>query len=357
MNTNNVRNITKEKWLMDCFPEWGRWLIEDIEETVVDKGTFASWWLGCTGIWIKSEGDCNICVDLYSGNAKTSHYNVPESSRGSNYALARIAGSNQFHLNPRNIPHYIDPFEIKKIDAFLATHSHMDHMDIYSSGAILKLPDVPFVGPAFCRDKWLEWGVPEDRIIMVKPGDVLKFKDTEIHVLESFDKTCLVTAPPMGSIVGRLPDDMDERSVNYLIKTPGGTFYHSGDSHFSNYTLRHGKHFDIDVAVAPYGENPRGISDKVSASDILRLGENLDCKVIIPIHYLIWPAYYADPNEIKVLYDYKKDLLDYKFKLYIWAPGGKYVYPTDLDKNRYKYPRGFTDAMEQEPNIPFKSFL
>lgn len=357
METQNANEITREKWILDCFPEWGRWLIEEIEETKVEKGSFASWWLGCTGIWIKSEGGTNVCIDLFSGNAKTSHYNVPESIKGPNFQLGRIGGSNQMHMNPRNIPHYIDPFQLREIDAFLATHYHADHMDIYSTAAVLKIPKVPFVGPKFSTDKWLGWGVPKDRIITVRPGDVLKFKDTEIIVLDSFDKTALVTAPPLGSIVGRLPDDMDDRAVNYLIRTPGGTFYHSGDSHFSDYTLKHGKTYDIDVAVGAFAESPMGVSDKVTASDILRMAENLRCKVMIPIHYDIWPTFYTDPNEIRLLYDYKKDMMEYTFNLFIWAPGGRYTFPTDINKKRYKYPRGFTDAMEQEPNIPFKSFL
>jgi len=349
--------ITREKWLLDCFPEWGSWLLEEIEEEVVKPGSFACWWLGCTGIWIKSEGGCNLSIDLFSGNAKTSHYNVPDSAKGLNYQLSRIAGSNEFHLNPRNIPHYVDPFKIKQIDAFVATHDHADHMDIYSTAAIMKLPDVPFIGPKYSADKWKGWGVPESRIIEVKPGQTVKIKDVEIIVVDSFDRTALVTAPPYGSIIGRFPGDMDERAVNYIIKTPGGTFYHSGDSHFSNYSLRHGKMYDIDVAVAPFAENPKGISDKLTASDVLRLAENLGCKVMIPIHYDIWPTFFADPYEIKLLYDYKKDMMDYTFNLFIWAPGGKYVYPDDLNKKRFKHPRGFTDAMEQEPNIPFKSFL
>ena len=357
MAQKDAKAVTREQWLLDCFPEWGTWLLEDIEETVVKPGPFASWWLGCTGIWIKSEGNANICIDLFSGNAKTSHYNIQPNQAGLNYQLARIAGSNEYHLNPRNIPHFVDPFKIKELDAFIATHDHADHMDIYSTAAVLKMPGVPFIGPKFSHDKWVGWGVPEDRIIQVKPGDVLKFKDIEIYVVESFDKTALVTAPPYGDIRGRFVDDMDERAVNYLIKTPGGTFYHSGDSHFSNYTVKHGKTFDIDVAVAPFAENPIGIADKLTASDVLRMAENLNCKVMIPIHYDIWPTFFTDPMEIKLLYDYKKDMMDYKFKLYIWAPGGKFVYPDDADKGRYKFPRGFSDAMEQEPNIPAKWFL
>ena len=115
----NVNDITREQWLQECFPEWGRWLIEDIEECEVRPGSFTAWWLGCTGIWIKSEGGCNVCIDLYSGISKTTHYKWPEGHKGPNFQLGRIAGSNGIHMNPRNIPHVIDPFQIKNIDVFM----------------------------------------------------------------------------------------------------------------------------------------------------------------------------------------------------------------------------------------------
>jgi L-ascorbate 6-phosphate lactonase len=351
-----INEITREKWILDCFPEWGKWLIEDIDETVVRPGTFAAWWMGCTGIWIKSEGGCNISIDMFSGNAKISHYKWANNHKGMNFQLGRMAGSNQIHQNPRNIPHVIDPFQVENIDAFIVTHDHADHMDIYSTTAMMK-HDIPFIGPKFSTDKWLGWGVPGKRLITVKPGDVVKVKDIEIHVLEAFDRTALITAPPEGSIVGRFPNDMDDRAVNYLIKTPGGTFYHSGDSHFSNYTVKHGKQFAIDVAIASFGENPPGISDKVTASDVIRMAENLRCKVMIPVHYDIWPTFTADPAEIAMIYNFKKDRLQYQFKVFIWQVGGKFIFPDDKDKGRYTYPRGFTDAFEVEPNIPFKSFL
>ena len=74
---------------------------------------------------------------------------------------------------------------------------------------------------------------------------------------------------------------MDQRAVNYLFKTPGGNLYHSGDSHYSNYYAKHGNEHQIDVALGSYGENPRGITDKMTSADILRMAESLNAKVVI----------------------------------------------------------------------------
>jgi len=207
----------------------------------------------------------------------------------------------------------------------------------------------------------LNWGVPEDRIIVVKPGDVVKIKDLEIVALDSFDRTCLVTTDSTGEdreeLTGKCPTDMDEKAVNYLIKTPGGNIYHSGDSHYSIYFAKHGKDYDIDVAFGAFGENPVGIQDKMTSVDILRMAEALRCKVVIPIHHDVWTNFQADPNEINVLYDMKKYRLGYTFHPFIWEVGGRYIYPQDKDKRMYHHDRGFDDCFEHPQNIPFRSLL
>lgn len=65
----------------------------------------------------------------------------------------------------------------------------------------------------------------------------------------------------------------------------------------------------------------------------------------------------ADTREIEVLYEMKKDRLQYGFKPYIWQVGGKFVFPDDKDKRQYHYPRGFDDCFAKEINTPFLSFL
>ena len=210
-------------------------------------------------------------------------------------------------------------------------------------------------------DLWVKWGVPAERCTVVHPGDVIKIKDVEIVCLDSFDRTCIVTTDSTGpdreELTGVCPTDMDEKAVNYLVKTPGGNIYHSGDSHFSIYFAKHGKDHDIDVAFGSFGENPIGMQDKMSSVDILRMAENLQCKVVIPIHWDVWTNFQADQEEIRLLYDFKKPRNEYKFHPFFWQVGGKYVYPRDKDKMYYHHPRGFEDCFEAPQNIPFRSCL
>lgn len=350
-----VTDITRESWILSTFPEWGTWLNEEIDETVVEPGTFSMWWLGCTGIWLKTEGNTNLLVDLWCSTGKKTHGN---GLMKQGHQHMKMIGCQKIQPNLRAVPCVIDPFAITKLDALLATHDHSDHMDVNVAAAVLQnCPDARFIGPYNCVQKWLGWGVPEDRCTIVKPGDTIRVGDTEIVALDSFDRTELVTVPPEKVLKGTMPQDMDVRAVNYLFKTPGGSLYHSGDSHYSNYYAKHGNDHQIDVALGSFGENPRGMTDKLTAVDMLRMAECLRCQVVIPIHHDIWTNFMADPNEILTLWNMKKDRLQYKFKPFIWQVGGRFTWPCDKDRIQYMYDRGFEDAFAIEPDLPYISML
>ncbi|HGR1750496.1 TPA: L-ascorbate 6-phosphate lactonase [Streptococcus pneumoniae] len=302
----NVKEITRESWILATFPEWGTWLNEEIEEEVVPEGNFAMWWLGNCGTWIKTPAGANVVMDLWSNRGKSTK-KVKDMVRG--HQMANMAGVRKLQPNLRVQPMVIDPFAINELDYYLVSHFHSDHIDPYTAAAILnnpKLEHVKFIGPYHCGRIWEGWGVPKERIIVVKPG---------------------------------------------------GTIYHGADSHFSNYFAKHGKDFKIDVALNNYGENPVGIQDKMTSIDLLRMAENLRTKVIIPVHYDIWSNFMASTNEILELWKMRKDRLQYDFHPFIWEVGGKYTYPQDQHLVEYHHPRGFDDCFEQDSNIQFKALL
>lgn len=351
---SKIDEITRESWILGAFPEWGTWLNEEIDDEVVDPGTFKMWWIGCTGIWLKTENNTNIAIDLWFGNGKRTQ-KVKEMAPY--HQMRNMTGGRATQPNLRAAPIVYDPFAVTHVDAVLSTHYHNDHIDMFFAAAVLKncAPDVPFIGPQECAKKWMSWGVPEDRIKVVRPGDTVQIKDIEIVILDSFDRTVLVTAEE--PLAGKCPTDMDEKAVNYLLKTPGGNIYHSGDSHYSVYYAKHGKDHQIDVALGSYGENPVGNQDKMTSIDILRMAEALQTKVVIPFHHDVWTNFKADPLEIVMLWNYKKNVLQYQFKPFVWDVGGKFTYPADKDKIQYHYRRGFEDAFTDEPNVPFRSIL
>ena len=97
----DVKEINKDKWLHDVFPEWGTWLNEEIENEVVKPGTFAMWWLGCTGIWLKSEGNANIMVDFWTKSGKRSKKNPLMAKQ---HKHKRMVGCLALQPNLRNEP-------------------------------------------------------------------------------------------------------------------------------------------------------------------------------------------------------------------------------------------------------------
>lgn len=88
------------------------------------------------------------------------------------------------------------------------------------------------------------------------------------------------------------------------------------------------------------------------------MAEALNCSTVIPVHYDVWTNFKTDPmGEILMLYNYKKDRLQYKFKPFIWEVGGKFVWPQDKDRLIYNYRRGFEACFTYEPNVPFRSIF
>ena len=120
-----IDDITRETWIKKTFPEWGTWLVEEIEEKEVPAGNVSMWWLGCVGIWMKTPANTNITIDLWTGNGKRTHGN---GKMAVGHQMANMSGARKMQPNLRNVPFVFDPFAFRHVDAVLATHYHHDHM-------------------------------------------------------------------------------------------------------------------------------------------------------------------------------------------------------------------------------------
>ncbi|WP_279489036.1 hypothetical protein [Aeromonas veronii] len=97
---SKIEEITRESWILSTFPEWGTWLNEEIEQEEVKPNTFAMWWLGCTGIWLKSAGNTNISIDFWCGTGKRTHGNPYMNKQ---HQMMRMGGRAQAATQPENL--------------------------------------------------------------------------------------------------------------------------------------------------------------------------------------------------------------------------------------------------------------
>jgi L-ascorbate 6-phosphate lactonase len=313
--------IDRLTWLQEVFPTWGTYLNEEIEDTKVEKDNVALWWLGACGYWFKTPKNTDILIDNYSGPSIATTWKLGDPD--SPYGVLRMSGATSqvwLRLNPQ----IIDPFAIKKLDALLSTHPHLDHCDIYTIKPLIKNTKCQFVGPPRSCRKFEEFGVPKDRIIEVKPGEEIKIKEVKVKALEGADNTSILEAK-----------DMNEVCVNYLIQTQAGNFYHAGDSHYSNMFFRHGKENKIDVTMVAFGDNPSGMTDKMTPYDAYRVAKALNTKLLIPMHYDNWSPVQGDPDELVWIVKRKAP----KMKVAILQWGAKFLYPKDQDVGKVQYPK------------------
>ncbi len=316
------RTLTRDDWIRECFPPWGTYLNQQIANTVMPKGKFGLWWFGGPS-WGYKSGDDTFLIDNYAGPSLVTRYE--------NCGPSQTTGASHLHWLRLN-PQVIDPWKFKKIDASFSTHHHSDHCDIYTVKPLLETTKALFVGPRVTCRMFRKWGVPEDRIREVKPGDVLKFDETEVLVEKNFDEMVYRTTTGLDSVDKVTMDDV---AVSYIFKNSGGKAMFLGDAIYSDAFASIGKrNTDIDVMICDMGYNAPGGTDKCSPYDLFRIAEAIGTKVLIPDHYENWASSVIDPDQLEWIVKQNKP----EMKTVIMRAGGMFTYPDDQDIGRYKYP-------------------
>ena len=334
--TNN-QDMTRTQWLEDCYPEWGTYLNQEIENYEVPKGQVGLWWCGGPSWVLKTDEGGIYWIDQYCG---PSLYTEAVGKCG----VCKQSGAesiNWLRLNPQ----VIDPWRFHKLDGVFCTHMHQDHCDLYAVKAALQTTDAPFYAPYMAVQKLKGFEVPENRIHMARVGKSVQLKGAVVEFVMCYDDTAIRTSDG---------DDLlpyEKACVSFLFKTSGGNILFLGDTWYNDGYIEVADAHDIDVAIFDMGFNAPGATDKMTPYDCARLGQTLKAKVLIPDHYDNWANCAGDPSMLtRQLESIVADLTP-EIKTVIMACGGRFLYPRDRAIKRYRYPDGSEDYCYERSSL------
>lgn len=187
----------------------------------------------------------------------------------------------------RAYPPPIQPEEITNADYYFITHEHGDHFDPQTVAAVAKAsPNVRFIAPGWCAQKFKEAGISEQQIIypealktLTLPGTILRY-----------------TAIPAAHYTLDFDPEKGYRWLGYLIEWNGVTFYHAGDTLvYEGYIRTLQKLPKADIALLPingrdhFREAERGVFGNLLPEEAARLATFLDWDVLLIGHNDLFP--------------------------------------------------------------------
>lgn len=185
---------------------------------------------------------------------------------------------------------YIDPYKIENethnAKYLFITHSHYDHFSIEDIEKVRNEDTIFFVTPD-CKEKLLEIGVDEKRIVTVAPDEMYRFNKIEMQVIPAYN-------------VNKEYHKKEYGWVGYLIKINGVTYYITGDTDVNEDI----QNIKCDVLFVPIGGTYT--MDYKEAADYT---DSIKPKYVIPIHYGTIVGKKEDGIEFAKLLDTKIECL------------------------------------------------
>jgi L-ascorbate 6-phosphate lactonase len=170
------------------------------------------------------------------------------------------------------------------VHVLLVTHEHLDHLDLPFLPQLLeRSPDARVVLPAAIAAQ-VDDVVPESRLVLVDPHDVIEVEGLEIHVTPAFHGVVFEDAYGDGSAVGGRP-----RFVGYALGA-GRRIYHAGDTIVTDELTDALEHLDVDVALLPINgrdaeREARGIIGNMDAVEAVELALAIGASTLVPYHW------------------------------------------------------------------------
>jgi L-ascorbate 6-phosphate lactonase len=231
-------------------------LLSEIEDAATD-GSVVVWGLSGAGFVVRAAGDI-IYLDPWLV--------PPDSSRTTH------------RLYPPPFP----PDAVRRASAVLATHEHEDHCNAQTLLGISKYTAALCLGPKTATRKALGAGYPAARVVTLRPNDTYRVSSS--FLVRAFEAR----------------DPYEDSALMYLVETPRGNIFHSGDSSYFEGFKEIGDRFGIDVALLNFGKQIPTPEKPyyMNAESLASAARDLRAKVVVPMHWNLWVETREDPRSI-----------------------------------------------------------
>lgn len=182
----------------------------------------------------------------------------------------------------RKYPPPFPPEAVKRAVAVVSTHEHEDHCNPETVIGISRSSGAVLVGPVSSIKKAVDHGYPESKAVTVSPGE--RYAASQNFSLRAF----------------KANDPYEPSALMYLVETPRGNVFDSGDSSYFGGFKEIGDKYLVDVALLNFGKQIP-TPDKpyyLSAEKVAFAARDLRAKVVVPMHWNLWTETLEDPGPI-----------------------------------------------------------
>jgi L-ascorbate 6-phosphate lactonase len=185
----------------------------------------------------------------------------------------------------RAYPPPFPPEEVRKALALISTHEHEDHCNAQTIVGICNSSKALFLGPTSSTKKALAAGCRPSRVVALHPGD--RYELSSSFRVVAFEAN----------------DPYEPYALMYLIETPRGNIFHSGDTAYFDGLSTLGNQYKVDVALLNFGrqiptpEKPY----YMSAERLVAAARDLRAGIVVPMHWNLWVETLEDPSPIEAL--------------------------------------------------------
>jgi L-ascorbate metabolism protein UlaG (beta-lactamase superfamily) len=226
----------------------------EIAETPVPAGSVGIYWLGQAGFILRGERT-TIAIDVYLSPRDTRRFDPP-----------------------------VTAAELGFVDAFLATHEHIDHLDLPQWPALAAAaPGARFIVPLPLVERATE-AVGGGRVSGAVPGVAISIGGATVTPIPARHGVHMADAYTFGPVPG------EYRHLGYVVDLGGVRVYHAGDTiRYDGMAERIGA-LRADLALLPInGRTPereaQDLVGNLSAVEAADLAADAGVSAVVPMHY------------------------------------------------------------------------